>query len=128
MKSIFKILKQHKICTLMILSNLGKPTWISIPCDKKLLFFTFCSVKQEFSKKFKSNHNIRDQLFHCYSGQILLHEKCYLFMRSTHLLIASKVSKQNNGRLIHEKEIKSLWPIFRSCFFISQLTSYFCGY
>ena len=111
----------------MILSNLGKPTWISTPCDKKLLFFTFCSVKQQFSKKFKSNHNIKDQLFHCYSGQILLHEKCYLFMWSIHLVIASKVCKQNNWRLIHEKEIKSLQPIFEAVSSTVNLTVIFVG-
>ena len=33
---------------------------------------------------------------------------------STHLLIASKVCKQNNGRPIHEKEIKSLQPLFEA--------------
>ena len=97
-------------CTLMILSNLRKPTWVSLPCDKKLLFFTFCSIKQEF----KSNQIIEDQLFHCSSDQILLHEKCYSFLWLTNLTIAEKVYKQNNGRLIHEEEIKYLQPLFEA--------------
>ena len=91
---------------MMILSNLGNPIWISLPCDKKLLFFTFCSVKQEF----KSKQIIEDQLFDCSPDQILLYEKCFSFLWLKNLITA----EQNNGRLIHEAEIKLLQPLFEA--------------
>ena len=98
----------------MLLSNLGNPAWIALPCEKKTLFFTFCSLKQDFSRKFELNTSIEDKLFHCHSGQILLHEKCYLFVWFSHLNFAENVCKQNSGRHMLEKEIKSLKTIFNA--------------
>ena len=35
-------------CSLMLLSNLAEPEWISVQCSEKLLYFVLCTKKKEY--------------------------------------------------------------------------------
>ena len=46
---------RRKTCTLMLLSNLAEPDWISISCKEKLLNFIVCTKKTITTNSFDIN-------------------------------------------------------------------------
>ncbi len=73
--------KRSHACTLMLLTNLAEPEWVSIRCDEKLLQVFVCA-KREFG------HNAKTQVLHktpavghvCPSAEVRIHGRCVLLI------------------------------------------------
>ena len=79
---IHSLVKSHRECTIMLLSSLANPEWISIPCSTPLLHFTICvKTRGNYHLDFQ-NGIISDnkEQYGCGNFQILKAETCYTFI------------------------------------------------
>ena len=71
---------KHEACTIMLLSNLAEPEWISIPCNKKLLYFVFCVKKNKLNYLHWQNVTNNISVKSCEHFQITVKKDCYSFV------------------------------------------------
>ena len=88
-KSTHSQVAENKTCLMMLVSNLVEPQWIYINCDTPYLADVLCVIdpskidSREDSKYTLSDHTYISTLVnkaYCSSGQILMDNKCYLFV------------------------------------------------
>ena len=85
--------KSHK-CTLMLLFNLAKPDWISMPCDKKLLSHVVCYVpKYGHQTSVENVQNVKDYNF-CSPDHLAMKQNCYAFLWLNKMDSANKIIKR----------------------------------
>ncbi len=73
---------KSQMCSLMLLSNLAQPEWMSIPCNEKILLDVICTHKRPTNTVGNSDMNlgrIQDEN-ECLQGEILKGRMCYRFM------------------------------------------------
>ena len=66
-------------CTLMLLSNLAEPDWISISCKEKLLNFIVCTKKTITTNSFDINKKFIYEKFRCTAFLFVAQKLCYAF-------------------------------------------------
>ena len=70
------IVRLSQSCTLLLVSNLAKPQWLSVKCNKKLLPNIICQKKLIFAQQHNKTFSIDD--VSCKPQLILFHGICYL--------------------------------------------------
>ena len=106
-------------CTLMLLSNLGEPVWISIPCAETFLYYVVC---MKMVKPYKKNIHFTTSIDfkHCKRGQILLHNFCILFILNNFHLDLNYCEKAK-GTSVKIFEFNQLHYIFDSISFSNDI-------
>ena len=91
---------QMKNCTLMLLSNLREPDWISVSCNKNLVNTIICKKED----RIESSNNIgiiKTAEFHfCKSNTVLIGDKCYSFLWGKTEYSSEKFCVETKGVLI----------------------------
>ncbi len=93
--TIYPFATTSDTCTLMLVSNLAEPEWISTSCNQKLLNYVFCTQTTAHHQPNKSedgsqsgNHSLDRKLpRRCFSYELFFHENCL------HFLFVSTVEK-----------------------------------
>ena len=101
----------NKFCTLMLLSNLREPDWISIPCQEDLLAFIVCRKENTIKSKYNIS-KYKPSLYLCKSHHILVNNKCYSFIRNEFQTMVGQVCNGFKARGISMNEFTSLYHIF----------------
>ena len=81
---------KHEACTIMLLSNLAEPEWISIPCNRKFLYFVFCTKKNKLNYLHCQNVTNNITVKSCEHFQITIMKDCYSFIWLTNKSIRSR--------------------------------------
>ena len=103
----------NAFCTLMLLSNLKEPDWISIPCEENLLAFTVCRKEDATESKYSTRNIYKlSSMYLCKSHHILVNDKCYSFLWNKFHTISEEVCNSFQGREISMKEFTSFYHIF----------------
>ena len=69
-----------KNCTLMLLSNLREPDWISVSCNKNLVNTIICKQKHRSENSNIVDINEKSEFYFCKSNTIVINDKCYSFL------------------------------------------------
>ena len=80
MGSIYPDVSGTKRCTMMLLSNLAEPEWISVSCTNRLLTDILCMTKRLDKSTFQHNgiqHNLNKS---CSIESLIWKNNCYLFL------------------------------------------------
>ncbi len=77
-ETIFPQKQGKEACTIMLLTNLARPEWISCACDDPILADVFCAM---FPKHETNVHNVshKEQSHTCLPFQIQRESRCYHF-------------------------------------------------
>ena len=67
-------------CTLMLLTNLAEPQWISVPCSAALLPVALCVIDKAETKKSKQNIENANDIYFCPKTLIMINKTCYNFL------------------------------------------------
>ena len=67
-------------CTLMLLSNLREPDWISVSCSKNLVNTIICKQKQKIESSNIVGINEKSEFHFCKLNTIVINDKCYSFL------------------------------------------------
>ena len=78
-KHIYPHIIKNETCVMMITSNLAQPKWIYMSCETPILSNVICVRKH---RPQISLHYLHQQIAKstCYPSQILINQKCYLFV------------------------------------------------
>ena len=95
-------------CTLMILKNLLKPEWITVPCYDELVGDIMCMVKRKTDTQNKILMHFESIIYEKFC--ILIQKKCYTFT----WMPAMNAFQINKGNLAETSNIKKYKPIFNA--------------
>ena len=101
-----------QLCSLMLLSNLAEPNWISIPCEEKLLDFIMCVKKTSPVNEYDVNENDLSEIFKCKLLHIVVKKRCYAILHETNPLNKGQLCKNMNSKPLKESEIDDFNHIF----------------
>ncbi len=82
MKTIYPSFGANQNCTLMLLTNVAQPEWISVSCNEKLLSHVFCVQESARGPNIDLSVGVAN-IFHlktCSHSVILLENKCHIFL------------------------------------------------
>ena len=105
----------NRACTIMILSNLAEPDWLSIPCEEKTLYYTVCVEKN--SEILSENERMNSKsLYRKQCG--LLHVTalgvCYAFMWQETFPIQNNFCETLRGKSTNLDELGQLKHLFKT--------------
>ena len=69
-----------KNCTLMLLSNLQEPDWISVSCNQKLVNTVICKIEDQRDFIAINETKIHAKFHFCKSTTVVINDKCYSFL------------------------------------------------
>ena len=101
-----------QLCSLMLLSNLAEPNWISIPCAEKLLDFIMCVKKTSPVNEYDVNENDLSEIFKCKLLHIVVKKRCYAILHETNPMNKGQLCKNMNSKPLKESEIDDFNHIF----------------
>ena len=108
----------HK-CTLLLMSNLAQPHWVSVNCNEELLDTIACFTKVSTTK----NHpklDISPKAITCKRSSVLLNGYCYLFEsyeKSVNIINMRRFCKDNQKNLFSFQTVPQLdifLPLFHA--------------
>ena len=78
---------EYNVCTLMLMTNLAEPQWISVSCSLPLLSIVMCLIdKANMTKgmQIKVNQNAENtkNTYFCANHHIMINTTCYHFLRN----------------------------------------------
>ena len=88
----------NRSCTLMLLSNLREPDWISVSCNKKLLNTVICKSKEKTKHNHVIDNLVSSELYLCQLNMILVKEKCYAFLWGSYSNMSSQSCSDYKAR------------------------------
>ncbi len=77
--AIYPALKRTLSCTLLLMSNLAQPDWISVNCKEAFLAHVFCFHFSQMAKSQEHFHKNISSLSECSTGAIVVNSTCYRF-------------------------------------------------
>ena len=98
----------------MLLSNLGEPIWISIPCSKNFLYYVICIKEVQPSQNKKGNLTTSTDFKYCRKGQILCQMFCFLFVFNSLNNLDINYCEKAKGTSLTIFEFKKLYHVFNS--------------
>ena len=105
-----KLQSHTRNCTLMLLSNLAEPDWISVPCNDKLLHYVVCAKKANYYN-ITTIHNVQEDET-CEKQLILVNKRCYAFIWHNKTQVKPGYCQLFNGRSITVAQLKLFYHIF----------------
>ena len=111
-------------CTLMLLSNLREPDWISTSCNERLLAFTVCRKMATTKGKYKISKYKFASLYLCKSDHIIVNGKCYSFLWREFWNMTGQVCKYFKARGISMNEFTSFSHIFDAVSSVNMFPSF----
>ena len=102
-----------KACSLMLLTNLAEPQWISVPCDEALLPVGICVVNRTSTIHItdKNTENVQKMYF-CHQSYIQINTLCYDFLWGNVILKSTEVC--NGGTTANTDNILIFQHIYNS--------------
>ena len=102
----------NRPCTLMLLSNLAEPEWISISCSERLLFFVLCVKENKTADKNSLTFKTTDLSYWCNRTDILVKGNCFSFIWGRNTNHKTTLCQAFQSRHVNYKETKHLEHIF----------------
>ena len=99
-------------CTLMLLTNLREPDWISVSCEENLLYFAICTLKGYIAKTYSISGNNSTEIYLCKKSNIIINEKCHSFLWHQSFNPLSQFYNDLRVSRISLKEFSSLYHMF----------------
>ena len=117
-----QLFPKRDTCTLMIVSNLAEPYWISVNCGEYLLHTVVCSVHPD-RKQISNNYNwdILKYKKICYKNHIQISSFCYLFVWQNISRYWDMSTNQEKYIAIAKKDIFKFYHLFNAISSLPQL-------
>ena len=104
----------NRSCTLMLLSNLREPDWISVPCDKKLVNTVICKIQKETKDRLIIDNLISSEFHLCQLNTILVNVKCYAFLWGSYRNMSGQFCSDYKARGVSSTDITHIYNILNA--------------